>query len=102
VRNEIEAALVAWREAIRRVEGATDGDRDALQAEADRAGAEFQRISANHMMRQIDALHDAEDRRKSEVPSTPPFHEAAREEKRIAAEIWDTARASDEEAPRQN
>ena len=97
--REVQAALAAWREAVRRRDAANDGDRDALDAAAQRAGAEFQRVSAEHMMNRIDALQDAEDRRKHAVPSTPPFHEAAREEKEIAAEIWDTAQASDE-APR--
>jgi hypothetical protein len=100
MRKEIEAALAKWRTAIRRRDAATDGDRERLDADADRAGAEFQELSAKHMMNQIDALQEAEKRRKLAVPSTDPFHQAARDEKRIASEIWDTARVSDEETPR--
>jgi hypothetical protein len=100
VRKEIEDALAAWREAERRLINATDGDRETLEAEVERHRSQFQRLSAEHMMERLDALHEAESRRSSAVPSTPPFHEAARDEKTIAAEIWETARASDEDAPR--
>ena len=97
MRKAIEEALAKWRAAILRRDAATDGDREALNAEAKRAGAEFQRLSAEHMAQQIDALQEAEARRKRAVTSTAPFHEAARDEKQIASEIWDTARVSDEE-----
>lgn len=95
----IEKALAAWREAERRVDNATNGDRDALQAEVERHRDEFQRLSAALMEERIDALHEAETRRRMAVPSTPPFHEAARDEKAIAAEIWNSARQSDEDTP---
>jgi hypothetical protein len=32
-------------------------------------------------------------------PQTEPFHDAAKDEKAIAAEIWEHARASDEDIP---
>ena len=95
----IEKALAAWREAERSVDKAINGDRDALQAEVERHRDEFQRLSAAHMEERIDALHEAETRRRAAVPSTPPFHQAAQDEKAIAAEIWDTARQSDEDTP---
>jgi len=78
MRNEIEEALAAWREAARRVDSAVDGDRDALSAEVERHRENFHRLSASHVMERIDALHEAEARRAAAVPSTDPFHEAAR------------------------
>jgi hypothetical protein len=100
--RDIEAALSAWREAIRKRDQASNGDREALDADVERAAAEFQRMSAEHMEKQLDALRDAEDRRREATPSTRPFHEAAREEEQIAAEIFNAARISDEESPRSN
>ena len=97
--REIEEALASWRDAQRRLDNAMDGDREALEAEVERGRTEFHRLSAEHMMKQIDALHDAEARRKAASPSSDPFHEAAREEMEIAAEIWNSARVSDEEIP---
>ena len=99
MRTEIEDALAAWRDAARRLDNAVDGDREALSAEVERHRDHFHRLSARHMMDRIDALHDAEARRMAAVPSTDPFHEAARDEKAIAAEIWESARMSDEETP---
>ena len=98
--EKIEEALADWRAAIRNLQSATDGDRDALQAAVDRSRDEFARLSAAHMENRLDALHEAENRRRMATPSTPPFHEAARDEKAIAAEIWDSARMSDEDTPR--
>jgi hypothetical protein len=98
-REEIETALAAWRAADRRLAAATDGDRDAIQAEVERHRSEFQRLSADHMMERLDALKDAEDRRSHATPSTPPFHEAARDELEIAADIWEGARQSDQDTP---
>ena len=37
--------------------------------------------------------------RSGATPSNPPFHEAAKDELEIAAEIWDVARVSDRETP---
>ena len=98
-RQEIEAALSRWRDATRRRDNATDGDRDALDLEVRRARDAFHQLSANYMMERIDALRDAEARRTAAVPSSDPFHQAARDEKAIAAEICDSARVSDEETP---
>ena len=98
--NQIEEALAAWREAERRLDQAVDGDREALQAEVERHRSSFQTLSVAHMMDRLDALHEAEDRRKSAVPSTPPFHQAAKDEMVIASEIWNSARQSDQDTPR--
>ena len=95
----MEAALAAWRQADRKLALLTDGDRDAVQADAERHRAEFQRLSSEHMIDRIDALKEAETRRSSSTPSTPPFHEAAKDELEIAAEIWDVARVSDKDTP---
>jgi hypothetical protein len=78
---------------------ATDGDRDAIQAEVERHRSDFQRLSADHMMERLDALKDAEDRRRNATPSTPPFHQAARDELEIASDIWEGARQSDRDTP---
>ena len=96
----IEAALADWREALRRLDNATDGDRARLELDAERAGDLFQQLSSEHMMGRLDALHEAEGRRRDAVPSTPAFHQAAKDEMAIATEIWDSARVSDEETPR--
>ena len=97
--REIEEALAAWRDAQRRLDNAMDGVREALKTEVDRQRGLFDRLSAEHMMERIDALHDAEARRKAAVPSSDSFHEAALDEMAIAAEIWDSARLSDEDTP---
>ena len=55
--------------------------------------------STNNMVEWIAKLEAAESRRSHATPSTPPFHEAARETETIAAEIWETARQSDEDTP---
>ena len=98
-REEIEAALAAWREAERRQSQAVDGDRERLTAEVERHRADFQRLSADHMLERIEKLKEAEERRAHATPSTPPFHEAARDAEAIAMEIWATARESDEDTP---
>lgn len=97
-RVKIENALAAWREAERKLVGA-NGDTDAVNAEIERHRTTFQQLSAEHMVERIDALKGAEDRRASSTPSTFPFHEAAQDEKAIAAEIWESARESDEDTP---
>lgn len=74
--------------------------RHRLDLEVERARDSFQRLAAEYMMERIDALHEAEGRRKQSVPSTPDFHQAARDEMATAAEIWDSARISDEETPK--
>jgi len=98
-RQAVEAALGAWREAERRLALGADGDTDAIKAEIERHKSEFQRLSTEHMIERLDALSDAERRRAAATPSTEPFHDAAKDEKQIAAEIWEHARASDEDVP---
>ena len=98
-RQAVEAAMSAWRDAERKLPG-VDGEASAIQAEIDTHRTEFQRLSTDHMIERLDALVDAEHRRASATPSTQPFHEAAKDEKSIAAEIWEHARASDEDTPR--
>ena len=97
-RQQIEAALAGWREAERKLAGA-NGDTDAIKAEIERHREAFHRLSGEHMAERMDALHDAEDRRISAMPSTHPFHQAAQDEKLIANEIWENARESDEDTP---
>jgi hypothetical protein len=98
-REAIENALAAWRDAERRQSQAVDGDRERLTAEVERTRAEFHRLSAEHMIEWIGKLKEAEERRAHATPSTPPFHEAARDVEAIAAEIWETGRQSDEDTP---
>ncbi len=98
-REAVEAALAEWRAAERRQAEAVDGQREALTREVERHRANFQRLSADHMIEWIGKLQEAESRRAHATPSTPPFHEAARDAEAIAAEIWDTARSSDEDTP---
>ena len=98
-RQAIEAALAAWREAERKLGAGADGDTDAIKAEIERRKDEFHHLSAQHMIERLDALADAERRRASATPSTKPFHDAAKDEQSIAAEIWEHARASDEDVP---
>jgi hypothetical protein len=98
-RQAVEAALAAWRDAERRLAAGADGHTDAIKAEIERHKREFQRLSAEHMLERLDELSAAERRRAAAMPSTDPFHAAAKDEKRIAAEIWEHARASDEDIP---
>ena len=95
----IEASLAAWRDAERRLAGATNGDAEALKGEVALSRGVYQKLSAEHMLEWIDKLHEAEGRRSHSMPSTVPFHEAARDTQLIAAEIWESARASDEDTP---
>lgn len=98
-REAIEAALAAWRHALRLESAAISGDRASLSHDVEVHRTEFQRLSANHMVEWIAKLQAAERRRSAATPSTPPFHEAARETEEIAAEIWESARVSDEDTP---
>lgn len=98
-RELIEAALFAWRAAERRLEKAVDGEASALAREVEARRDDFQRLSAEHMVEWMGKLHEAEGRRANATPSTPPFHEAARDTQEIAAEIWEAARQSDEDTP---
>jgi len=99
MRGQIEQALAAWRDAVRRLDAAQDGDREALVAEVDEHRRNFQQLSSEYMMERIDALKEAELRRKAETPSTPAFHQAADDEMEIAAEIWGTTLYSAVDAP---
>jgi acetoin utilization deacetylase AcuC-like enzyme len=98
-REAVEAALAEWRAAERLQAIAAPGDRAAQTREVEQHRADFQRLSAAHMAEWIDKLQEAETRRANATPSTPPFHEAARDAEVIAAEIWDTVRSSDEDTP---
>ncbi len=98
-REAVEAALAQWRAAERLQAEAVDGHREALTREVERRRDDFQRLSADHMIEWIAKLQEAESRRAHATPSTPPFHQAARDAEAIAAEIWDTARSSDEDTP---
>lgn len=98
-REAIEAALAAWRKAERRQARAVDGERAAYTREVEIHRAEFQRLSAEHMIEWIAKLQEAESRRAHSTPSTLPFHEAARDTQEIASEIWEAARSSDEDTP---
>jgi hypothetical protein len=98
-REAIESALDAWRNAERRLDRAVDGEAVAVAAEVKLHRDEFQRLSAEHMVEWMGKLREAEGRRAHATPSTPPFHEAARDTQEIAAEIWEAARSSDEDTP---
>lgn len=97
-RQAVEAALAGWREAERKLAGAA-GDPSEIETEINRYRDEYQRLSSEHMIGQIDALQEAEGRRSSATPSTEPFHQAAQDERSIAADIWEHARESDEDTP---
>ncbi len=98
-REAIEAALASWRDAERRKALALDGGLTTLTEEVARHRAEFQQLSADHMVERIGKLQEAESRRSRATPSTLPFHEAARDTQEIASEIWEAARESDEDTP---
>ncbi len=98
-RAAIESALEAWRDAERRQALAVDGEREALDREVERCRAEFQQISSDHMVEQIGMLQEAEGRRRHATPSTPSFHQAARDTEDIASEIWKSAHSNDVDTP---
>ena len=98
-RQTLEAALAAWRDAERRLARAVDGDADRLTREVGIHRDEYQRLSAGNMNEWMARLDEAEGRRANATPSTPPFHEAARETQEIASQIWEAARSSDEDTP---
>jgi hypothetical protein len=97
-RQAIEIALAGWRAAERELAD-PNADFASVRAELERWRDEFQRLANSAMFDQIAALQEAESRRSSAMPSTFPFHQAAQDEKVIAAEIWDQARSSDEDTP---
>jgi len=98
-REAIESALAKWRDAERQLARAVDGEAHALAGTVKVHRDEFQRLSAEHMVEWMDKLHEAEGRRANATPSTVSFHQAARDTQDIAAEIWESARSSDEDTP---
>jgi rubrerythrin len=98
-REAIESSLAAWRDAERRLSKAVNGDREDIAREVERHRSEFQQLSAEHMVDQLDKLKEAESRRSHATPSTLPFHQAARDTQEIASDIWEAARESDEDTP---
>lgn len=98
-RKSVETALAAWRDAERRLSRAIGGDVEGLTREVAVLRDEYQRMSAANMSEWMARLDEAERRRANATPSTPPFHEAARDTQEIAAEIWEAARSSDEDTP---
>jgi hypothetical protein len=100
MRQDVEEALALWRDAVRRRDQATDGHRAELDAEVERLRERFQQLTADYMMERIDALKEAETRRARAVPSSQPFHEAARDEVKIADEIWNSALINDRDVPK--
>lgn len=98
-RQAIEKSLAAWRDAERRLMASIDGERVAIAREVEHYRSEFQQLSADHMVEQIGKLREAESRRSRATPSTPSFHEAARDTQEIASDIWEAARESDEDTP---
>jgi hypothetical protein len=98
-REAIEVSLAAWRDAERRLATSLDNEREAIAGEVKYHRTEFQQLSADHMVEQIGKLREAERRRSQATPSTPPFHEAARDTQEIASDIWEAARESDQDTP---
>jgi hypothetical protein len=99
-RDIIGVALAAWRDAERRQARASGAEAAALTLEVEHQRDEYQRLSTAHMVDSLARLDEAEDRRANATPSTVPFHEAARDTQEIAAEIWESARSSDEDTPK--
>lgn len=99
-RREFEEALEAWREAERRLASAQDDpQRGKLQADVDAAREAFQALSGEYMLDRLDDLQEAESERQSHQASTDTYHEAARRETEIAADIFDTAQINDRAIP---
>ena len=98
--DKIGQELAGWRQAQERLDAAPDGAQPLLEGDVIHHRTEYQNLSADHMADNLSSLKDAEQRRKSEIPSTPPFHQAAKDEMEIAKDIWETARMSDEDTPR--
>jgi hypothetical protein len=98
-RVAIESALEEWRAAERRQALAVGAAREVLDHEVERRRAAFQQISSDHIVEQIGMLQEAESRRRNATPSTPPFHQAARDTEEIASEIWASAHSNDVDTP---
>ncbi|MEP7158372.1 MAG: hypothetical protein ABI797_03020 [Chloroflexota bacterium] len=101
-RLDLAVALQEWNVAQRRRDEATGGGVSALDAEVVRTRGRFQDLSAQHTIMLLDKIHKAETRRQIAVPSTPPFHAAAKDEMAIALEIWESARMSDQDSPQRD
>ena len=98
-REEIQAALAAWRMADRALAAAVDGQIPAIEADIERHRAEYHRLSSAFMVEQIDSLRAAEVRRAKFTPSTNDYHRAAQDTVDIAADIWEASRQSDRDIP---
>ena len=98
-REAIQDALYAWRQAQRELTLSTDGRRTQLEADIVQFRDEYQRLSTEHMLENLNLLHEAEDRRAQSTPSTPEFHQATRDTQDIAADIWHEARRGDLDTP---
>ena len=97
--SAIEATLAAWRDAERRLARAVDGEAATIRLEIESHRDTYQRLSAEGMAGWLGKLKEAEGRRAHATPSTPPFHEAARDTQDIAVAIWEAARSSDQDTP---
>ena len=98
-RQEIEAALSAWREAQRRVDEADGHHTDEMEREVEATRTAYQQVAADQMAERLDDLKEVESRRAAATPSSEPYHGAAREEQSIATEIWREAREMDTSSP---
>ena len=98
-REAISETLRHWRAAERDLAEATDGTADKLRADIDHYRSEYQWLSSASMVEKINLLKGAEKRRSSATPSTPRFHQAAKDAQEIAADIWEIARQSDRDTP---
>ena len=99
-RELIEDALSAWREAERALANETDGRRAELEARVIEHRTEFQRLSNENMVDNMDLLRNADERRSVATPSTDAFHAAVEDTERIAGDIWEDARRMDRDARR--
>jgi hypothetical protein len=98
-RQEIEQALAAWRDAEKRRADADGHYTPEMDREIEETRRVYQRVAADHMAERLDALRDAESRRASATPSTDDYHDAAGEERAIAAEAGDDVKHLDNDTP---
>jgi hypothetical protein len=98
-REAITDSLAAWRNAERELAESVDGERVRIQSDIERFRDEYQRLSSESMVENMDRLKEADHRRSIATPSTPPFHEAVRDTAEIAADIWEEARRGDLDTP---
>ena len=59
-REAIETALAAWRDAERRLASAVDGERETFARQVERHRADFQQLSADHMVERIGSRREAD------------------------------------------